>query len=56
MPDLGDTRVRDALQGLRLPDGTLLVATDRLSGLGVDGQGQRRRQRGHAVGKFDGHR
>ena len=38
MPDLGDTRVRDALQGLRLPDGTLLVASDRLSGLGIDGQ------------------
>lgn len=38
MPDLGDTRVRDALQGLRLPDGTLLVASDRLSGLRIDGQ------------------
>ncbi len=38
MPDLGDMTVRDALAGLCLPDGTPLVASDRLSGLGVDGQ------------------
>jgi ATP-binding protein involved in chromosome partitioning len=38
VPDLGDTRVRDALQGLCLPDGTPLVASDRLSGLGIDGE------------------
>lgn len=38
MPDIGDIRVRDALQGLCLPDGTPLAASGRLSGLGVDGQ------------------
>ncbi|WP_297615936.1 Mrp/NBP35 family ATP-binding protein [uncultured Roseicyclus sp.] len=38
MPDIGDIRVRDALQGLNLPDGAPLLASDRLSGLRIDGQ------------------
>jgi ATP-binding protein involved in chromosome partitioning len=37
MPDLDDERLREALRGLTLPDGTPLVGSGRLSGLGIDG-------------------
>jgi ATP-binding protein involved in chromosome partitioning len=37
MPDLTDDRLLEALDGLCLPDGTPLVGSGRVSGLGIDG-------------------